>query len=407
MKIVVAPDKFKGSMTALQVAEAVEEGLREVLPQAEIVKVPMADGGEGTVRSLVDATGGRMREAEVTGPLGERRRADFGILGDGRTAVIEMAAASGLALVPKERRNPLITTTRGTGELIRAALDEGCDRLIIGLGGSATNDAGVGMAQALGVRFLDGDGRELEPGGGALARLARIDLSGLDPRLKAGAGGRWPVEVTVACDVTNPLTGPEGASFVYGPQKGATPEMVEQLEAALANFARVVERDLGLSVDRIPGAGAAGGLGAGLIAFLGANLRRGIEIVLEVTRFREQLDGADLVITGEGGMDGQTAYGKTPAGVAKAAKERGVPVIALAGTIGQGIETVYQAGIDAVFCIVDRPRQLEEAIAEGPRLVTQVSRNLARFLVVSEKLFAKNRGKSRAERPRLTGPGRL
>ncbi len=388
MKIVIAPDKFKGSMTALQVAEAVEEGLRAVLPGAEIVKVPMADGGEGTVRSLVDATGGRMREAEVTGPLGERRRAAFGMLGDGRTAVIEMAAASGLALVPKERRNPLVTTSRGTGELIRAALEEGCDRLVIGIGGSATNDAGMGMAQALGVRFLDSVGQELEAGGGALARLARLDLSGLDRRFRGTKGSPRPITVTVACDVTNPLTGPEGASHVYGPQKGATPEMVKLLDAALANFARVVEQDLGQSVAGIPGAGAAGGLGAGLIAFLGAELKRGIDIVLEVTRFREQLDGADLVITGEGGMDGQTAYGKTPAGVAKAAKERGIPVVALAGTMGQGIESVYQAGIDAVFCIVDGPCPLEEAMAEGPRLVAQVSRNLARFLAVSQQLFA-------------------
>jgi glycerate kinase len=381
MKIVVAPDKFKGSMTALQVAKAVEQGFREVLPEAEIVKIPMADGGEGTVRSLVDATGGRMRAAEVAGPLGERRVAEFGMLGDGHTAVIEIAAASGLALVPPERRNPLFATTRGTGELIRTALDEGGDRLIVGIGGSATNDAGAGMAQTLGVHFLDAEGRELEAGGAALARLARVDLSGLDRRFKAGAEGNRPVEVIVACDVTNPLTGPEGASRVYGPQKGATPEMVEVLEAALANFARVVERDLGRPVAGVPGAGAAGGLGAGLMAFLGARMERGIELVLEVTRFREQLEGAELVITGEGSLDAQTAFGKTPAGVAKAAKERGIPVVAVVGTIGSGSEAVYQAGIDAVFSIVDRPCRLEEAIAEGPRLVAQVSRNLARFLL--------------------------
>lgn len=378
MKIVIAPDKYKGSLTALEVARAIATGLRRVLPNLEVVEVPMADGGEGTVQSLVDATGGTLREVEVTGPLGERRPASYGILGDGRTAVIEMAAASGLALVPRDRRNPLITTTRGTGDLIKAALDEGCTRLIIGIGGSATNDAGAGMAQALGARLLDVNGQELGPGGAELARLARIDLGGLDSRIRSGA-----VEVVVACDVANPLTGPQGASSVYGPQKGATPEMVQQLDAALANFARVVKRDLGLEVDTIPGAGAAGGLGAGLIAFLGGELKPGVEIVLEVTGLVEKLEGADLVITGEGAMDGQTAYGKTPSGVARVAKERGIPVIAIVGTVGKGIEEVYGIGIDAVFSIINRPCTLEEAMAEGAELIVQTAENIGRLLMAA------------------------
>lgn len=371
MKLVIAPDKFKGSMTALEVADAVETGWRRVLPTTEIIKVPMADGGEGTVRSLVDATEGQLVEVKVTGPLGETRTAVYGLLGDGETAVIEMSSASGLALVPREKRNPWITTTYGTGELIKAALGAGRRRLIIGIGGSATNDGGMGMAQALGVRFLDEEGRELGSGGGELARLARIDTSGMDlPAL----------EVVVACDVSNPLTGPEGASHIYGPQKGATPQMVAELDKALANMAQVVKKDLGLEVSHIPGSGAAGGLGAGLIAFLGAQLKPGVEIVLEVTGLAEKLVGADLVITGEGAMDGQTVYGKTPVGVAKVAKAQGIPVIAVVGSMGSGIEAVYGAGIDAVFTIVQGPCRLDEAIERGPELVAQVSENLARVI---------------------------
>lgn len=371
MKLVIAPDKFKGSMTALEVADAVETGWRRVLPTTEIIKVPMADGGEGTVRSLVDATEGQLVEVKVTGPLGETRTAVYGLLGDGETAVIEMSSASGLALVPREKRNPWITTTYGTGELIKAALGAGRRRLIIGIGGSATNDGGMGMAQALGVRFLDEEGRELGSGGGELARLARIDTSGMDlPAL----------EVVVACDVSNPLTGPEGASHIYGPQKGATPQMVAELDKALANMAQVVKKDLGLEVSHIPGSGAAGGLGAGLIAFLGAQLKPGVEIVLEVTGLAEKLVGANLVITGEGAMDGQTVYGKTPVGVAKVAKAQGIPVIAVVGSMGSGIEAVYGAGIDAVFTIVQGPCRLDEAIERGPELVAQVSENLARVI---------------------------
>jgi glycerate 2-kinase len=370
MKIVIAPDSFKESLSALEVAEAVERGFRMVFPEAEYVKVPMADGGEGTVQSLVDATGGRIVEVEVTGPLGEPVLAFFGLLGDGKTAVIEMAAASGLHLVPRDRRNPLVTTTRGTGELIRAALDAGANHLIIGLGGSATNDGGAGMVQALGGRLLDRDGRDIGPGGGALADLQAIDLSELDPRLKS-------VRIDVACDVDNPLTGAKGASAIFGPQKGATPDMVAILDRNLAHYADMIRRELGKQVGDIPGAGAAGGLGAGLLAFLPAELKRGVDIVIETVQLAERVKGADLVITGEGRIDGQTVFGKTPIGVAKTAKRFGVPVIGIAGSLGDDSTAVLDHGIDALFTIVPGVVPLEQALEQAERYVTQTARHIA------------------------------
>src|SRR5690606_515448 len=293
---------------AKEVAAAIAAGVRKVWPDARIDCVPLADGGEGTVEALVEATGGRFVQARVTGPLGEPVEAVYGLLGDGETAVIEMAAASGLPLVPPDRRDPARATTRGTGELIRAALDRGCRRLIIGIGGSATNDGGAGMAQALGVSFRGRHGRVLPLGGLALRELEAIDLSGLDPRIRE-------TEIVAACDVDNPLYGPRGASAVYGPQKGATPELVEALDQALRRYAEVLYRDLGIDVQAIPGSGAAGGLGAGLVALLGAQLKPGIELVLEALDFRRRLEGADLVIAAEGGVDRQTAFGKAPSGV--------------------------------------------------------------------------------------------
>jgi len=370
MKIVIAPDSFKESLSALEVAEAVERGFRMVFPEAEYVKVPMADGGEGTVQSLVDVTGGRIVEVEVTGPLGEPVLAFFGLLGDGKTAVIEMAAASGLHLVPRDRRNPLVTTTRGTGELIRAALDAGANHLIIGLGGSATNDGGAGMVQALGGRLLDRDGRDIGPGGGALADLQAIDLSELDPRLKS-------VRIDVACDVDNPLTGAKGASAIFGPQKGATPDMVAILDRNLAHYADMIRRELGKQVGDIPGAGAAGGLGAGLLAFLPAELKRGVDIVIETVQLAERVKGADLVITGEGRIDGQTVFGKTPIGVAKTAKRFGVPVIGIAGSLGDDSMAVLDHGIDALFTIVPGVVPLEQALEQAERYVTQTARHIA------------------------------
>jgi glycerate kinase len=370
MKIVIAPDSFKESLSALEVANAVEKGFREVFPEAEYVKVPMADGGEGTVQSLVDATGGCIVETEVTGPLGERVSAFFGMLGDGKTAAIEMAAASGLHLVPREKRNPLVTTTRGTGELILAALDEGAEHIIIGIGGSATNDGGAGMIQALGGRLLDRYGQEIGPGGGSLSELADVDLSGLDERLKR-------VKIEVACDVDNPLTGPKGASAIFGPQKGASPEMVAVLDQNLQHYATVIERVLGKQVKDIPGAGAAGGLGAGLLAFLNAELKRGVDIILETVKFAEKIQGAALVITGEGRIDGQTIFGKTPVGVAKTAKRYGIPVIAIAGSVSDDSDVVLNHGIDALYSIVPGIISLEKAIENAEYYIKKVARNIA------------------------------
>ena len=375
MKIIIAPDSFKGSLTALQASEAMAVGFRRIFPDATIEQIPMADGGEGTVQSLVDATGGRLLSATVRDPLGNDIEAQYGVLGDGVTAVIEMAAASGLTLVPKEKRNPLATTTYGTGQLIKAALDQGSRKLIIGIGGSATNDGGAGMAQALGVKLLDGNQQDIDWGGGCLNGLVAIDTSGIDARIAE-------TETVVACDVSNPLTGQQGASAVYGPQKGATPEMVAVLDANLKHFDAVLQRELGKSVGDVPGAGAAGGLGAGLMAFLNAALKPGVEIVIEATKLSERMKGADLVITGEGQINFQTVFGKTPIGVAKAAHRQGIPVIAVAGSIGQGAEAVYANGIDAMVDIVPEPMSLEAAIENATELIATATERAARLIKI-------------------------
>ncbi|MFL5660738.1 MAG: glycerate kinase, partial [Ktedonobacteraceae bacterium] len=304
MRIVIAPQSLKGSLTAAEAGQAIAEGTRAVYPEADIDIVPIADGGEGTVQALVDATRGAMVHQAVTGPLGEAVEAFFGVLGDGQTAVLEMAACAGLPLVPPSQRDPRITTTYGVGELILAALERGCRHFIIGIGGSATNDGGAGMAQALGASLVTVQGTPIERGGSALATLAHIEIASMDPRIQE-------CSVDVACDVSNPLCGPRGASAVYGPQKGATPAMVAELDVALAHYAEVIQRDLGLAVADVPGAGAAGGLGAGLLTFLHATLRPGAQIVLEAVHLEEHLRGADLVITAEGQLDGQTVYGKS------------------------------------------------------------------------------------------------
>ncbi len=355
MKIVIAPDSFKGCLTALEVCEAAAEAIGRIGPEIEIVSVPMADGGEGTVQSLVDATGGRLVTRRVTGPLGEPVEATFGLLGDGETAVIEMAAASGLPLVPEDRRDPTVTTTFGTGELIAAALDAGRRKLIVGIGGSATTDGGAGMAQALGVRLLAEDGAQIGYGGAELARLATIEMAAADPRLREA-------EIRVACDVDNPLCGERGAAHVYGPQKGASPADVELLDRNLQHFADVVQRDLGLDVRDVPGAGAAGGLGAGLVAFCGATLEPGVEIVIDAVRLPEKMRGADLCLTGEGAIDGQTAFGKTPAGVTAVAEREGVPVIAIGGGVALDAVSLHERGFDALACILNRPMTLEQAM---------------------------------------------
>ena len=373
MKIVIAPDSYKESLSALEVAQAVEAGFRQVFPDAEYVLVPVADGGEGTVDAMVAATGGRKEIVTVTGPLGEPVEAFYGLTGDGETAVIEMAAASGLMLVPAAARNPLRTSSRGTGELIRAALDAGARRFILGIGGSATNDGGAGMVQALGVRLLDLEGRELDGSGGDLARLERIDVSALDPRLAE-------CRIEVACDVDNPLTGARGASAVFGPQKGATPEMVQALDANLARLARIVERDLGVAVDAVPGAGAAGGMGAAMLAFFGATLKPGIEIVTAAVDLDTHVRDADLVITGEGRIDFQTVHGKTPIGVARVARRHGKPVIGIAGSLGAKVGVVHEHGIDAVFSVLSTPCTLDEALRDAAANVELTARNVPAVL---------------------------
>jgi glycerate kinase len=379
MRIVVAPDSYKGSLSAVGVAEAMERGVLAVFPGAEVLKVPIADGGEGTVEALVTATRGRIEHRTVRGPLGEPARARWGVLGDGETAVIEMAAASGLPLVPKERRDPRVTTTFGTGELMKAALDAGLAKLIIGIGGSATNDGGAGMARALGVRFLDGAGHDLPEGGAALARLARIDLSGLDRRVARA-------DILVACDVDNPLTGQRGASAVYGPQKGASPEMVQELDGALEKYAAVAKAATGRDVASAPGAGAAGGLGAGLLYFTPARLRPGVGIVLDAARFSTIMQGADLVITGEGRTDLQTAMGKAPVGVARMAQQHGIPVLCIAGGLGEGADDVLAKGIEALASVVPRAMALEECMARGAELVEEGTARACRLVRLGMQL---------------------
>ena len=457
MKIIIAPQALKGSLEAPDVARAIAQGLQRVWPQAEYILLPVADGGEGTVRALVAATGGRIIPANVTGPLGKEVEGFFGILGtptqgagvratrgsesaetrfwtaratngsenaetqfpqavqaegpqapapegEPLTAVIEMAAAAGLPLVPEAQRDPRFTTTRGVGELIRLALDHGCRRLIIGIGGSATNDGGAGMAQALGAALLDEQGAELPTGGAALARLSHISIAHLDQRLR-------DIETLVACDVTNPLCGPEGASAVYGPQKGATPAMVKELDAALAHYAEVIRRDLGKDVRDVPGAGAAGGLGAGLLAFLNATLTPGAPLILDALRLNDHLRGAverevraagesagtqfpqalaaagaALVFTAEGRLDQQTAYGKAVAAVAARAQAQGVPVVALAGSLGPGYETLYQHGIDALLPIPDAPMPLRQAQAHAAELLSSAAERAARLITIGKQL---------------------
>ena len=378
MKIVIAPDSFKESLTALEVAASIERGIRKVIPNAEIVKVPMADGGEGTVQSLIDSSQGSIVKAKVIGPMGNQVQAHFGLMGNSHTAVIEMASASGIHLAEPANRNPLITTTFGTGQLVKAALDLEVNHLILGIGGSATNDAGMGMCQALGIQFLDEAGNSLGYGGGELDKLAKIDLTNLDPRLAN-------VTLEVACDVTNPLCGPTGASHVFGPQKGATPEMITRLDANLAHFADVVLEQLGVDVKNIPGAGAAGGLGAALYGLLNATMKPGIDIVIEATQLEQAIQGADVVITGEGRIDSQTIHGKTPSGVAKVCKAANIPVIGIAGCLSPDCAVVHDYGIDAVFDVVPGATDLQSALENASSNLELTARNVAALLVMFNK----------------------
>jgi len=373
LTIVLAPDSFKESMSAKEVCEAMERGIKKVNKSINCIQVPMADGGEGTMQSLVDATGGKIYSKNVVGPLGNEVRACFGILGDGETGMLEMASASGIQLVPIEKRNPLITTTYGTGQLIKACLDYGVKKLLIGIGGSSTNDGGAGVVQALGGKLMDENGRELGFGGGELVNLAVIDLTGFDPRLKN-------IIVEVACDVNNPLCGYNGASNIFGPQKGATAEMIEKLDVSLNHYASMIKKQLGKDVLTVPGSGAAGGLGAGLMAFLNGNLKKGIEMVIEYTKLEEKVKYANMVWTGEGSIDFQTQYGKTPLGVATIAKKYNKPVIAFAGRIGDDIEVLYDKGIDAIFGIVKEVNTLEETLAKGKENIEKTAENVIRLM---------------------------
>jgi glycerate kinase len=378
MKVVLAPNALKGCLTATQAADAMARGVARACPAAEVARVPVADGGDGLANVLIDALHGHARTANVTGPHGNRVEATFCHVPTRRLAAIEMATASGLALLPKSRLDPLRATTQGTGELIIAALDLGVSHLIVGIGGSATNDGGIGMATALGARFLDEHDNPVEPVGGALLAIRRIDLRGLDSRL---AG----VRVEAICDVDNPLLGERGAAHVYGPQKGATPEQVRMLDAGLANLAMVVERDLGMDVRELPGAGAAGGLGAGLKAFLNAELRRGVDLVLDLVGLKEQLRGADLVLTAEGQIDSQTASGKAPAGVGERARACGVPCFAIAGSVGGGLDSLHALGIDAVFSLCPGPVSLEQAMAASGDFLAATTEQIVRAFLAGSR----------------------
>ena len=375
MKIVIAPDSYKESLSALEVATAIERGFREIFPEAVYVKLPVADGGEGTVEAMIAATQGRIVHVPVTGPLGERVEGFYGLSGDEQSAFIEMAAASGLELVVPSQRNPLKTTSWGTGELIRHALDAGVKHIIIGIGGSATNDGGAGMVQALGARLRDANGVDIGDGGGSLACLNSIDLSALDVRLQE-------CSIHVACDVSNPLTGETGASWIFGPQKGATQAMILELDRNLEHYADVIKRTLRVDVKEVAGAGAAGGMGAALMAFLNAELRSGIEIVTQALNLEEHILDCSLVVTGEGRLDSQSISGKVPVGVASVAKKYRKPVIGIAGSLARDVGVVHQYGIDAVFSVLTTITSLEEAFRGASDNIYRASRNVAATLQV-------------------------
>ncbi|HVJ47826.1 glycerate kinase [Desulfitobacterium sp.] len=382
MHVLIAVDSFKGSLSSQKAGEAITKGLHKVFPEATSYILPMADGGEGTVEALVQARQGRILKTRVTSPLGESIEGFLGELPHG-VVVLEMAAASGLPLVPLEKRNPLVTTTKGTGELITKAMDLGARDIILGIGGSATNDGGAGMAQALGVKLLDEKGKELKPGGGDLGRLARIDLAQIDPRLKS-------TKITVMCDVDNPLCGPQGASAVFGPQKGATPEMVQSLDRNLEHYAQMIKEQLGFDLKNVPGAGAAGGLGAGLLAFTGAELKTGVETILDTVKFDQMLEGADLVVTGEGRIDNQSLYGKVPMGVAKRALKHAKPVLAIVGSIGPGAEALYDQGLSSIVSIVNGPMTLEKSMEEAYELTIEATERTFRVLQMGQQIRGQN-----------------
>ena len=373
MKFVLASDSFKESMTSIEACSAMEKAIKKVKNDAEVIKVPMADGGEGTVEALVNSTDGTFIETEVLNPLGRKIKSSYGILGDKKTAVIEMAKASGIELINRNERNPLITTTYGTGELIKHAVDNGIKHIVIGIGGSATNDGGCGMLQALGIKLLDAHNNEVPFGGGSLDKIEKIDISDIHKGIK-------DVTFEVACDVTNPFVGPTGASYVFGPQKGADPEMVKLLDNNLKHFAEKIKETLNIDIAEVPGAGAAGGLGGALLAFLNAELKSGIELVIKYTGLEEKVQGADYVFTGEGAIDGQTIFGKTPVGVSKVAKKYNIPVIAFGGRVSDDADNLFEEGIIALFSIMRGVESLDDALKNGAHNLEKTVENVVRTL---------------------------
>jgi glycerate kinase len=378
MNILIAPDSFKDCLSSKKVAQNIETGIRRIMPEANIKILPVADGGEGTVEALVDATGGKIVRVNVHDPLMRKIESFFGILGDKKTAVIEMAAASGIELLKENERNPWITTTYGTGELIRHALDKGCEKFVIGVGGSATNDAGVGMAQALGAKFLNSQGKQIGYGGGSLKEISEIDLTNLDNRIKRS-------QILVACDVDNPLYGTEGAAFVYSPQKGADKQMAKKLDENLRHFANKIKKVLNINIRNNKGSGAAGGLGAGLMVFLKAKLRPGFEIIKDIVKLEKEIDKADIVITGEGRIDYQTQFGKTPYGIAQAAGKFNKPLIAIAGSLGERVEELYTKGFDFIIPVIDKPMDMEYALKNADVLIQNAAERTFRLILLTKR----------------------
>ncbi|EEH97236.1 glycerate kinase [Clostridium tertium] len=382
MKVVIAPDSYKGSLTAMEVANSIEEGIIKYNKNIEVVKVPMADGGEGTVQALVDATGGKIINLKVCDPLLREIDSFYGILGDGKTAIIEMAAASGLNLLHKNELNPLITSTYGTGQILNDAIEKGCRKIIVGLGGSATNDGGAGMLRALGIRFLNKDGRDIPEGGGVLKNLYKIDKKNFNTEI-------LKCEIIVACDVDNTLCGINGATNVFGPQKGASEDDIRILDEGLSEYSKIIKREFGVDVLNVSGSGAAGGTGAAFLV-IGAKLESGVDIVIRETNLVEALKDSDIVFTGEGRIDFQTKFGKAPYGVAKEAEKFGLPVIAICGEIGEGYDELYNHGFTSIFSIVNKPMTLEDSIKDSKKLINDVSERVIRLICEGDKYLDKN-----------------
>lgn len=382
MKVVIAPDSYKGSLTAMEVANSIEEGIIKYNKNIEVVKVPMADGGEGTVQALVDATGGKIINLKVCDPLLREIDSFYGILGDGKTAIIEMAAASGLNLLHKNELNPLITSTYGTGQILNDAIEKGCRKIIVGLGGSATNDGGAGMLRALGIRFLNKDGRDIPEGGGVLKNLYKIDKKNFNTEI-------LKCEIIVACDVDNTLCGINGATNVFGPQKGASEDDIRILDEGLSEYSKIIKREFGVDVLNVSGSGAAGGTGAAFLV-IGAKLESGVDIVIRETNLVEALKDSDIVFTGEGRIDFQTKFGKVPYGVAKEAEKIGLPVIAICGEIGEGYDELYNHGFTSIFSIVNKPMTLEDSIKDSKKLINDVSERVIRLICEGDKYLDRN-----------------